>query len=142
VEIRIIRNRKKTVDERGLFKKGTSSGGGEKPGTEGGEGNGTSPKGGTGKGKSGYGPGLHGRPILHRPTVRRENNEDGIVMVKITVNRQGRVIKSEGGQKGSTITDVNTVSRAEKIASQYKFAEDPNGPESVSDLILIDFRPQ
>ena len=55
-----------------------------------------------GLGGNGKGFGLNGRNLQSNGAVTQECNQEGIVVVRITVNQQGQVMTAEPGVKGST----------------------------------------
>jgi len=103
-----------------LYGPGGNSGGGSGSGSGGGVGSGT----GTGVG-NGVGPGisfnLNGRSMIMVQKPEFVIQREGIVVVKILVDRTGKVIKAEPGAKGSTIIDDVLYAAAKKAAMESKF---------------------
>lgn len=85
-----------------------------------------------------YGPGggigngvsfsLGGRNALSLPKPYYPGNEEGVVVVQVTVNQNGAVTKAEPGFKGSNTADPELISAAKKAALQAKFNVDKNAP--------------
>ena len=83
-----------------------------------------------------YGPGngsgsgttysLDGRTGISLPKPGYTENEDGIVVVQITVDKNGTVTKAEPGVKGSNTTNPVLIAAAKKAALLAKFNADPN----------------
>lgn len=83
------------------------------------------PGGGTGNGPS-YS--LDGRNGLSLPKPYYPGNEEGIVVVQVTVDKNGLVTKAEAGAKGSNTANPELVAAAKKAAMQAKFNADANAP--------------
>lgn len=85
-----------------------------------------------------YGPGsgagngtsynLDGRSGLSLPKPYYPGNEEGIVVVQVTVDKNGTVTKAEPGVKGSNTANAELISAARKAALQAKFNADSNAP--------------
>lgn len=101
-----------------------------------GGGNQGSPQGTVGAPK--YGPGggvgngvsfsLNGRSALSLPKPYYPGNEEGVVVVQVTVDQNGAVTKAEPGFKGSNTADPELISAAKKAALQAKFNVEKNAP--------------
>lgn len=83
------------------------------------------PGGGTGNGIS-YS--LDGRSSLSLPKPRYPGNEEGVVVVKVTVDKYGLVKNAEAGVRGSNTADTELISAAKKAALMAKFNVDANAP--------------
>jgi TonB family protein len=115
-------------------------------GGSGGSGGGTG--GGTG---TGIGPGT-GSGItytLDRRTVERaspkpeyNNQAEGIVVVEITVDKNGNVTKAVSGAKGSTTLDNELLEAAQRAALQAKFNSKPDAPPYQKGKIKYRFKLQ
>jgi outer membrane biosynthesis protein TonB len=55
-------------------------------------------------------------------------NEEGIVVVQVSVDKNGNVIKAEAGVKGSTSIDPQLLAAAKSAALKAKFNVDQNAP--------------
>lgn len=85
-----------------------------------------------------YGPGggvgngtsfsLDGRSGLSLPKPNYPGNDEGIVVVQVTVNKAGQVTKAEAGVKGSNTADPDMIAAARKAALQARFNADENAP--------------
>lgn len=85
-----------------------------------------------------YGPGsgtgngtsynLDGRSGLSLPKPFYPGNEEGIVVVQVTVDKNGTVTKAEPGVKGSNTANPELIAAAKKAALQAKFNVDNNAP--------------
>jgi TonB family protein len=103
----------------------------EAPGSEGvtqGEGNQGSPTGSTesdnyaqGLGGGGINFSLAGRNPVNLPKPEYNAQVSGTVVVRIRVNREGKVISAEPGVKGSNILDENLLAAAKKAALNARF---------------------
>ncbi|MUU79601.1 energy transducer TonB [Winogradskyella endarachnes] len=99
----------------------------------------TSYFGGSGPGKGGVGYGLGGRGRPSKQIYKQECNEYGLVVVKIEVNRQGKVINAVPGIKGSTNTHPCLLGPAKKIAMSHKWPADSNAPTTQVGFVSINF---
>ncbi|WP_457616047.1 energy transducer TonB [Lutibacter sp.] len=68
------------------------------------------------------------RKPLVRPKPRYICNEEGLVIVRIEVDKNGRVIKATPGVKGSTNTADCLLSQAKAAALKTKWQSDSNAP--------------
>ncbi|MFA5326818.1 MAG: cell envelope integrity protein TolA [Prolixibacteraceae bacterium] len=99
----------------------------EKYGTGGGVGNGPSYS-------------LDGRRGLSLPKPYYPGNEEGIVVVQVTVDRNGMVTKAEPGVRGTNTANPELVSAAKKAALQAKFNVDQSAPAFQVGTITYRFR--
>lgn len=95
--------------------------------------------GGSGPGKGGVGYGLGGRGKPSRQIYKQECNEYGLVVVKIEVNQQGKVVKAEPGIRGTTNTHPCLLEPAKKIALSHKWPADPDAPARQIGFVSINF---
>ena len=95
--------------------------------------------GGSGPGKGGVGSGLGGRGRPSKTIYKQECNEYGLVVVRIEVNRQGKVVKAEPGIRGTTNTHPCLFEPAKKIALSHKWPSDPNAPTTQVGFVSINF---
>lgn len=96
---------------------------------------------GTGKGLDGDGNyRLGGRKALNKEREIPKCNETGIVVVKIVVNQQGKVIEAYPGIKGTTNTAPCLVEPAKNAALATKFNSDPNAPSKQIGSIVYKFK--
>jgi len=68
-----------------------------------------------------------------------KSNDGGKVVVKIWVDQKGKVIRAEGGQKGSTLTKREFVRLAEEYALKAHFDISNNAPEEQVGYITYNF---
>lgn len=92
-----------------------------------------------GQGNGGSGYGLNGRGRPSKTVIKQDCNEEGRVVVKIFVNRQGKVVKAEPGIKGTTNNAACLMAPARKTAMSYKWPSDPKAPLEQVGFIVIDF---
>ncbi len=83
------------------------------------------PGGGTGNGISFS---LDGRTSLSLPKPNYPGNEEGVVVVKVTVDKNGLVKTAEAGVRGSNTSDPDLIAEAKKAALKAKFNVDANAP--------------
>lgn len=95
--------------------------------------------GGAGPGKGGVGFGLNGRGSPTRHIFKQDCNEYGLVVVKIEVDRNGRVVKAEPGVKGTTNTAPCLLEPAKKIALSHKWPADSNAPSRQVGFVSVNF---
>jgi protein TonB len=91
---------------------------------------GTPGDGGTGPGQGpGSGPGAHlsHRHLVVPATLVSNEQEEGIVVVNITVDKDGNVIDAESRAKGSTTTSSVLWAKARQAALKAKFDKSPDG---------------
>lgn len=92
-----------------------------------------------GTGKSGFTirSGLAGRRSLNRISFEDDFNENAKVAVDITVDAAGKVISARVNPKGTTTTNSNIRSIAQRKALQIKFSA---GTEDQTGTIIFDFK--
>ncbi|MBC2846513.1 energy transducer TonB [Winogradskyella flava] len=95
--------------------------------------------GGSGPGKGGVGYGLGGRGRPSKRIYKQECNEYGLVVVRIEVNRQGKVVKAEPGIRGTTNTHPCLLEPAKKIALSHKWPANPEAPAKQIGFVSINF---
>lgn len=92
--------------------------------------------GGKGNG-TGYDLGGRGAKSLHRPND--DFSEEGIVVVDIWVNRQGKVTRAEVATKGTTVINSDMRQKAKQAALRSSFAPDANAPDEQHGTITYTF---
>jgi len=95
--------------------------------------------GGSGPGKGGIGFGLGGRGRPSKQIYKQDCNEYGLVVVRIEVNRQGKVVKAEPGIRGTTNTHPCLLEPAKKIALSHKWQSDSDAPTTQVGFVSINF---
>lgn len=93
---------------------------------------------GAGSGTGGYG--LNGRSLITKGKVQQECNEDGRVVVKIVVDRNGKVIKATPGVRGTTNNDPCLLEPARKTAFMHKWNLDSNAPSQQVGFVVVNFK--
>lgn len=92
-----------------------------------------------GSGDGGLGYGLKGRGRATYKTIKQECNEEGLVIVKIVVNREGRVIEATPGVRGTTNNANCLLVPAKKIALSHKWRPDPKAPAKQIGFVKVNF---
>lgn len=92
-------------------------------GTGGGEGGGDGPGKGPGKGpgNGGYGFNLAGRAVISPPPLSKDTKEEGKVVVEITVDKNGKVIKADPNGRGTTTSSPMLKAKARQAALATTF---------------------
>lgn len=72
---------------------------------------------------------LDGRSAQSLPKPAYPGNEQGVVVVQVTVDKNGIVKKAEAGVRGTTIADPEFIAAARKAALQARFNVNENAPE-------------
>jgi colicin import membrane protein len=93
---------------------------------------------GSGSGTGGYG--LKGRSLVGKGKVQQECNEEGRVVVKITVDRNGKVINAEPGVKGTTNSHPCLLEPAKKTALLHKWNLDSKAPNQQIGFVVVNFK--
>lgn len=105
-----------------------------------GSGAGTGSGSGQGAGGGGIGYSVGNRKALKLPTPEYPGQKNGKVVVKVWVNQEGRVIKAQAGEKGSTLYDKTFLAAAENAAMQAHFDVASDAPEMQVGTITYIFR--
>jgi outer membrane biosynthesis protein TonB len=92
------------------------------------------------KGSGRVGGGLGNRGVLHEPRINDRSQKTGRVVMSICVDKNGKVIKADYTQKGSTTTDSELKDIARKAALQFKFTL--SEIEEQCGTITVDFKVQ
>ena len=88
----------------------------------------------------GFGFGLAGRSLASKGSVTPDCNEEGRVVVAITVDRSGKVIAADPGVKGSTNNAPCLLAPAKATAFMYQWAPDADAPEKQIGFVVINFK--
>lgn len=110
-----------------------------KPGGMGGDGQNGSGRG-NGAGGNGISYSLNGRTALQLPPPEYPKQRGGRVVVKVWVNRNGKVLQAESGEPGSTTFDQSLLAAAKKAALQAQFDVADNAPEVQTGSITYIFQ--
>ncbi len=82
---------------------------------------------------------LSNRSALNKPKPDYPCNEEGKVVVKITVDQSGKVIAAEPGAKGTTNTASCLLTEAKEAALKTKFNQDSKAPTKQIGAIIYNF---
>jgi outer membrane biosynthesis protein TonB len=93
---------------------------------------------GSGSGTGGYG--LNGRSLVSKGKVQQECNEDGRVVVRIVVDKNGKVIKATPGVKGTTNNAPCLLEPAKKTAFLHKWNLDAKAPSQQIGFVVVNFK--
>jgi len=93
-------------------------------------------KGGKGNGIS-YSLGGRGAKFIDKPTA--SFNEQGIVVVQIWVNPEGKVVHAQVSAKGTTVVNENLRNLAQRSALNSTFVSDPSAPSQQIGTITYTF---
>jgi len=93
---------------------------------------------GSGNGTGGYG--LNGRSLVKKGKVQQECNEDGRVVVRIVVDKNGNVIKATPGVKGTTNNAPCLLEPARKTAFLHKWNLDAKAPTQQIGFVVVNFK--
>ncbi len=77
------------------------------------------------KGSGNVGGGLANRGLVFEPEIDENSQKSGKVVVKVCVDKTGKVVEAKYTQKGSTTTDTDLVNVAVSGAQRYKFSKSP-----------------
>ena len=94
---------------------------------------------GNGGGGSGGNYRLGNRKALAKPKPTYDCNEEGRVVVSISVNKSGRVISARAGIKGTTNSAPCLLKRAKQAALKTKFNSDSKAPSKQVGSIIYNF---
>ncbi|MBT8314903.1 MAG: energy transducer TonB [Maribacter sp.] len=93
---------------------------------------------GSGSGTGGYG--LNGRSLVSKGKVQQECNQEGRVVVKIVVDRNGKVISATPGVKGTTNNNRCLLDPARKTAFMHKWNLDSKAPSQQVGFVVVNFK--
>jgi hypothetical protein len=145
-------------DDKTAGNKGKSNGDANATGYNGGGGTGTGSGGGNGSGEglgtgSGYGNGsgsgkgngngnyqLGNRKALNKPQPNYICEEQGVVVVQISVDKSGRVVSANPGIRGTTNAAKCLLDQAKIAAMNTKWQSDDDAPEKQVGKIIYNFK--
>lgn len=84
--------------------------------------------------------GLNGRSLIDRGKQVQKCNEQGIVVVRISVDKTGRVVEAVPLAKGSTNLHPCLREPAIKTAMLHRWNEDPKAPSKQLGYIVVEFK--
>lgn len=119
-------------------KAGSGGAGGEGSGSGGGSGGGNGTGTGTGAG-SGISYDLAGRGAVVLPKPAYTSQKSGKVVVDITVDKQGNVVRAKAGGRGTTVQDASLFDQAERAAKKAKFKSNPAAADKQIGTITYTF---
>ena len=93
---------------------------------------------GSGNGIGGYG--LNGRSLSTNGKVKQDCNEEGRVVVKIIVDRNGKVIQATPGVKGTNNTAACLLEPARKTALLHRWNSDSKAPSKQIGFVVVNFK--
>lgn len=82
---------------------------------------------------------LAGRQLTQKPTLSDKSQIEGRVVVKIWVDKSGRVLRAEAGAGGTTISDVSIRKKCEGAALQALFSPSETALETQTGTITFIF---
>ncbi len=82
---------------------------------------------------------LEGRGFLSLPTPKYDTQEEGRVVVEVSVDRSGKVIQANPGTKGSTTLNENLLKLAKDAAMKARFNPKPDAPVVQKGTIVYTF---
>ncbi|MEO1437438.1 MAG: hypothetical protein AAFV80_17990 [Bacteroidota bacterium] len=86
------------------------------------------------------GDGVFGRRVTYRPDIKELTERNGVIIVGVCVNPDGKVVKSEFIEEGSTITDRNLIAKATFYAKYYRFDKDYTAPRKQCGKLTFIFK--
>ncbi len=96
-----------------------------------------------GKGNTGTGTGnyqLAGRNVLAKPAPKYTCNEQGTVVVEISVDQTGKVISAQPGARGTTNSAKCLLDQAKIAAMNTKFNSSESAPDKQVGKIIYNFK--
>ncbi|MGI8893032.1 MAG: hypothetical protein ACR2GN_06190 [Bacteroidia bacterium] len=87
---------------------------------------------------SGFSYKVTGRKLIKEPVVSNLTQDHGRVVVDITVDKYGNVIKAEPGAPGTTTTSKYLLTKAKQAAESVKFDTSPTMPLETTGTVTID----
>ncbi|CAN5625902.1 hypothetical protein BH11BAC2_BH11BAC2_13730 [soil metagenome] len=82
---------------------------------------------------------MPGRKMIKQPKIDNLTTEKGIVVIDITVNKYGNVIKAEPGGEGTTTTSQYLLTKGKQAAESVMFDTNPTMPLEQKGSITITF---
>lgn len=93
---------------------------------------------GSGSGTGGFG--LNGRTLVNKGKVQQDCNEEGTVVVRIVVDRNGSVVSAEPGVRGTTNNHPCLTEPARKTALMHKWNLDSKAPNQQVGFVVVNFK--
>ena len=82
---------------------------------------------------------MAGRKLTKEPKIDNLTMEKGVVVVAITINKYGNVVKAEPGVEGSTTTSKYLLTKAQQAAQSAMFDTSPVMPLEQKGTMTITF---
>lgn len=95
---------------------------------------------GNSSGEGGISYNLSGRNPQHLAKPEYNYQKEGVVVVAVTVNRDGNVVQANAGVKGSTTLDDYLLKMAKNAALNSNFDKNPDGPAFQKGTITYHFK--
>lgn len=86
------------------------------------------------------GYGLNGRKLMSNGSVTQECDREGTIVVRISVNQDGKVVAAEPGVKGSKNVHPCLLEPARQTALLHQWYPDYNAPTSQVGFIVVNFK--
>lgn len=84
--------------------------------------------------------GLKGRSLAGNDKVVQQCNEEGTIVIQVTVNKQGRVVSAQYSAKGSNSTSQCLIQPAIATAKTFKWNQALDAPDNQIGFVEINFR--
>ncbi|MDT8415905.1 MAG: energy transducer TonB [Flavobacteriaceae bacterium] len=82
---------------------------------------------------------LAGRDAISKPKPKYICNEEGIVVVRVDVNRQGNVVSAQAGERGTTNNAACLLEQAKIAAEETKWQPKTDAPAVQTGFIIYEF---
>ena len=83
---------------------------------------------------------MEGRKMISFPKIGLGTKDEGIVVVEVTIDKYGNVLKADPGAPGTKTTDDKYLFvKAKSACQQAKFDSDPTAPLSTTGKIYVTF---
>lgn len=82
---------------------------------------------------------MPGRKLVKQPKVDNLTMERGVVVVAISINKYGDIVKADPGAEGTTTTSEYLLTKAKQAAQSSKFDSDTTFPLEQKGTITITF---
>ncbi len=83
---------------------------------------------------------MEGRKMISFPKIGLGTKDEGVVVVEVTIDKYGNVLKADPGAPGTKTTDDKYLFvKAKSACQQAKFDSDPTAPLSTTGLIYVTF---
>lgn len=83
---------------------------------------------------------MEGRKMISFPKIGLGTKDEGVVVVEVTIDKYGNVLRAEPGAPGTKTTDDKYLFvKAQAACQQAKFDSDPTAPLSTTGKIYVTF---